>query len=146
MPATINSRNGGAKKRDQDSYFALVLQFPLKSIQNDRQLKDASAFLDTLISRELDEDELDYVEVLGGLIHCYEKEHHPPADVSQAEVLEMLMSANGLNQASLAKRVGISASTISDILRGKRQLTVEHMEKLGEEFAISPAVFMKRRG
>jgi HTH-type transcriptional regulator / antitoxin HigA len=32
-------------------------------------------------------------------------------------------------------------SIVSEVLKGKRKLTVEHIQKLGEFFNISPAVF-----
>jgi plasmid maintenance system antidote protein VapI len=51
-----------------------------------------------------------------------------------------------LTQASLAKTVGISASTISSVLKGTRSLTKQQMLKLAKHFDVNPSVFLPAPG
>jgi plasmid maintenance system antidote protein VapI len=57
-------------------------------------------------------------------------------------VIEELLNANGLKQKDL---VGVfpTESVVSDVLAGKRALTVEHIKKLSERFGVSPALFFE---
>ena len=55
------------------------------------------------------------------------------------------MTANKLSQPKLAKEVGISQSTISDVLNGKRSLTREQIVSLSEFFGVSPTAFLREK-
>jgi HTH-type transcriptional regulator/antitoxin HigA len=50
------------------------------------------------------------------------------------------MDANDLRQADLLDVFG-TASVISEVLKGKRELSKAHIAKLSERFRISPALF-----
>ena len=54
------------------------------------------------------------------------------------------MDANNLRQKDLVPIFG-TESIVSEVLHGKRQLTVEHIEKLSQRFNLSPAVFFAER-
>jgi DNA-binding transcriptional regulator YiaG len=67
-----------------DRYLELVRQFPLKPLHNNKDLKRATVMLHELLDiEELDQDEQDYLHVLGTLIHAYEAEHSPMESVSK---------------------------------------------------------------
>lgn len=59
---------------------------------------------------------------------------------SPEEMLSFLMEQNGLSQYDLADELG-GQPVVSDILRGKRKLSRDHIERLGERFHVSPASF-----
>ena len=59
------------------------------------------------------------------MIEKYEDIHYPVHDVSGVELLRSLMSEQGKPQAEVARELGISPSTISEILSGKRRLRPE---------------------
>ena len=125
-----------------DTYFALVKQFPLAHLRDDDHLDAAQEMIDRLLTRDLDEGEQDYLDVLTDLVESYEDAHIEIPAASEADVLRALMESNGLSQARLAKRVGISQSTISSVLNGTRSLTKEQVILLAKEFRLSPLVFL----
>jgi HTH-type transcriptional regulator/antitoxin HigA len=131
-----------APKRLPDTYFKLVRQFPLAHIRDDRHLDSAQMMIDRLLTEDIDAGAQEYLEVLTDLVENYEDEHVIIPDASEAEVLGELIRANGLSQLDLAKKVGISQSTISAVLKGTRSLTKDHIIALARFFRISPAAFL----
>ena len=74
----------------------------------------------------------------------YEDEHEPIPDAPEADVLRVLMAANGLSQEDLARAVGIAQSTIS-VLNGARKLTKGQVITLARYFHVAPAAFLPAR-
>jgi HTH-type transcriptional regulator/antitoxin HigA len=74
------------------------------------------------------------------LIADYETRRFTIENASGVEVLRELMDANGLRQKDLADDLG-GESIVSLILKKKRQLNRQQMEKLSHRFHVSPAVF-----
>lgn len=79
-------------------------------------------------------------ELLVLIIQDFEKRTYKIHAATPIEVIEELMAAHDLKNKDL---VGIFAteSVVSEILGGKRNLTVEHIKRLSEKFNVSPAVF-----
>lgn len=129
--------------RDTREYLGLVKQFPLVSIQSDRQLAAAAAVIDELLKLgRLRPGQQAYLAALSDLVMVYESEHHPMPDVSGAEMLEFLMDARQARQADICRGTGIAKSTIAQILAGKRRISQSHLPKLAEFFGVSPAAFL----
>ena len=125
-----------------ESYLDLIRAFPLIHIFDDEGLDRAQRVLDGLLTEELDEGGEAYLIALTDLIETYERNTLAFPEASPQNVLAELMGANRLNQQALAAAVGISQSTISALLTGRRKLTTEHMEKLAKHFCVPPAVFL----
>ena len=125
-----------------DNYFDLVRRFPLVPIKSEAHLIEAEELIDRLLQSSLSRGGQDYLDVLASLVEDYEDKHHQIADATEAEVLQELMRANGLTQSKLEKLVGISQSTISDVLNGRRSLTREQIVNLARCFKVSPSVFL----
>jgi HTH-type transcriptional regulator / antitoxin HigA len=85
-------------------------------------------------------DETETAKLLVVLIADYEAKQFTVEKVSGVEVLRELMDANGLRQKDLADDLG-GESIVSLILKEKRQLNRQQMEKLSRRFHVSPAVF-----
>jgi len=79
-------------------------------------------------------------ELLTLLIEEFEEKHYQLKAASPAEVLVELMDVHNLKQKDL---VGIFAteSVVSEVLSGKRSLTVDHIKRLSERFHVSPELF-----
>ncbi len=64
--------------------------------------------------------------------------------ISAAEIIaEDYMEPLGLSGAALAKRIGVSASTVNRMLNGSSQLTAEMAVKICAVVGGSPAVLMR---
>ncbi len=133
-----------ARRSLPDAYFELVRQFPLIHIRDSAHLASAETMLRRLLERELDQGEQEYLDVLTDLIEKYEADHEPIPDASEADVLRLLMESNGLSQMALARKVGISQSTISAVLHGTRSLTKDQVITLARFFNVGPGAFLPR--
>ena len=93
---------------------------------------------------ELSAGQHKYLDTLFTLIEPYEKEHYRvnPAHVTPVEMLKSFMNDHDMSGADLARLLGVSPSTASLILKGKRNLTVNHIRKLAERFRVSADVFL----
>ncbi|MGC8641960.1 MAG: helix-turn-helix domain-containing protein [Isosphaeraceae bacterium] len=125
-----------------DTYFKLVRRFPLVPIRDDDHLDEALEVIAGLLKQDLDEGGQAYQDVLTDLVEAYENKHVLIPDASEAKVLRELMRANALSQQALAKKVGISQSTLSAVLNGGRTLTKTQVIKLAQFFHVSPAAFL----
>jgi HTH-type transcriptional regulator/antitoxin HigA len=85
-------------------------------------------------------EERETAKLLVVLIADYEAKHFAIEKPSGVEVLKELMNANGLRQKDLADDLG-GESIVSLILKEKRRLNRQQMEKLSQRFHVSPAVF-----
>jgi len=75
------------------------------------------------------------------LIEDFEERHYALKPASPIEHLHELMAAQDLKQKDLVDVFG-TASIVSEVLHGKRQLTTEHIRRLSERFHVSPELFL----
>ena len=77
----------------------------------------------------------DLLDILIDLVEHYEDRHCAIPDVEPVEVLRFSMEANGRTQSDLADLLG-STSRASEVLSGKRQLSMGMIAKLQAEWRI----------
>jgi len=131
-----------------DRFMELCAEFPPRLIRDEDHFDRAVAFAMALDQGELSVDEYDYLEVLLTVIEAYENEHHgsPNPAPTPAEMLKYLIEdAKRVSQADVAKATGISASTISGMVSGRRPISAEHMATLAKYFNVNPSVFVPDR-
>lgn len=80
-------------------------------------------------------------ELLTLLIENFEEKAYSLKSASPTEILGGLIEANGLKQKDLVDVFG-TPSIVSEVLSGKRGLTIEHIKKLSRRFHISPEAFL----
>ncbi|MBD2005225.1 MULTISPECIES: helix-turn-helix domain-containing protein [Cyanophyceae] len=126
------------------NYIELLKAFPPRPIASEEDLIATQKVIDSLIDqRELTSDERDYLHLLGLLVSEYEDIHYPIPDINGVDLLKVLMEESNLRQKDLVP-IFKTESIVSAVLNGKRQLTVEHIQKLADFFHISPAVFFSK--
>ncbi len=85
-----------------------------------------------------------YLGAVVPFVEQYEKREFPIGSATPEEVLRFFMEEHELSQYDLAKELG-GQPVVSDILRGKRRLSREHIERLSKRFGVSPATFYPER-
>jgi HTH-type transcriptional regulator/antitoxin HigA len=85
--------------------------------------------------------EKELADLLTLLIEDFEEQHYALKAASPVEVLLELMRANGLKQKDLVDVFG-TPSIISEVMKGKRRFTTDHIRKLSQRFQVSPELFL----
>jgi len=86
--------------------------------------------------------EEEYLSLLGQLLIAWESGRYQSPAISGVDVLRCMLEDNGMKQAELVGPVFASAGIVSEVLSGKRQLTLSHIQKLAAFFHTSPAIFV----
>lgn len=124
-------------------YKQLIAEVPPKVIHSERENRYYLGKLEEWNGRwtELTKAERDLYDTISVLIEDFEKKAYTIRGTTAIEAIKELMLANNLKQKDL---VGIfeTPSIASEILKGKRNLTTEHIRRLGKRFNVSPAVFL----
>jgi HTH-type transcriptional regulator / antitoxin HigA len=126
-----------------EEYKQLIAEVSPKVIHSEKENRYYLGKIDEMNARwdDLTKAERDLYETLAVLIEDFEKKTYPSRAASPIEAIQELMAANGLKQKDL---VGVfeTASVASEVLKGKRSLTTEHVRRLGKRFKVSPALFL----
>ena len=116
---------------------------PIFSIRNENDYDLAIDRLNALID-EIGTDEkhplYEMLDTLGAVIQSYEDRHYPIPDCSGIDMLQYLMEEHQLAISDLSE-IG-NAEVISEILDGKRELTIKNLQDLSSRFQVSPAIFV----
>lgn len=89
--------------------------------------------------------EADRFDVLSTLIEAYEDRHHSIPEAGPVDVLRYAIDELGHTQAELASLLG-SKSRASEILSGKRRLTLEMIQAISAAWRISVAALVPAMG
>ena len=135
----------GANELDKIAkrYQALCELVPLKPIVRKTEYEAAVGHLNRLLDAggaNQSHPLAGLVELLGEVIHSYEKRQAPMPDAEPSEVLRYLMDEHGLRQSDLADMA--SQGTISDILSGRREISKALAKKMAARFQVSAMVFL----
>ena len=82
----------------------------------------------------------DLLDVVLELMESWEDDNIRVQEQSPKDMLSYLIKANGLKQTDLANIV--SQGTLSNILRGKREISKQLAKKLAERFSVNVSVFL----
>lgn len=127
----------------QPEYAALLARTLPAVIHSEKENERCLAMLEALDHKgeKLTAAERRLAELLTVLIEDFENQSYALTPARPVEVLHELMQANELKQKDLVDIFG-TPSIISEVLREKRSLTVEHIRKLSRRFHVSPEVFI----
>jgi HTH-type transcriptional regulator/antitoxin HigA len=125
-----------------EEYLALVRAFPLEHVRDDTQLEAALPVFGPLFEKPHRTPAEDaYVGALADLIETYENATVVFPTRTGRDALASLIRENGLRQTDLLD-VFPTQSILSEILNGKRKLTLEYMARLAARFHVPPSTFM----
>lgn len=126
------------------TYTQLITNFPPRPITNDEQYWATQDRIDALLDKgHLTADEQDYLTALGLMVERYESDHEPDITLRGIRLIRALMEEQGLKQRDMVAPIFKTDSIVSAVLNGKRQLTVEHINKLAAFFDLPHAWFFE---
>uniref|UniRef100_UPI0039F69B7A helix-turn-helix domain-containing protein n=1 Tax=Piscirickettsia salmonis TaxID=1238 RepID=UPI0039F69B7A len=108
----------------------------LKPIHTEQDYEEALAEVDKLFDAKPGTVKGDKLEILVTLIEAYEAKEHPISDPSPVDYLVYLMESRGMSRQELGEYIG-GKSRVSEILNGKRDLTLNMIRRLHFDLGIS---------
>lgn len=108
----------------------------IRPIRTKTDYKHALARVEALWNAKPHSREEDELEILYVLIEAYEREHFPIAPPDPIEAIKFRLDQLGLKNSDLVKYLGLK-SRVSEILSGKRKLTVAMMKKIHHGLGVS---------
>ena len=107
----------------------------VRPIRTQDDYQAALARIDALMDAEPDTEEGDELEVLSALVEIYEDEWFPIDLPDPLTAIRFRMEQQGLSQSDLAPLFG-SRAKVSEVLSGKRPLTLRMIRALHERLGI----------
>lgn len=112
-----------------------------KTIKNEAEYDEVLKQLEVIWEAKLDTPEGDLKEVLILLIDDYENRYHPILPLSPLEAIKYKMDEMGLSQQDVAPYFG-GKNRVSEVLNGKRSLTLKMVRDISKHLHIPPAVLL----
>lgn len=115
----------------------------IRPIKNESDHQRAMAELMACLEKEpaAGTDDADYADVLATLIGAYEDEHYPAEPPSPIEAIRFRMDQLNLAQKDLVPYIG-SPSKVSEVLNGKRSLSITMIRNLHRELGVPAEVLI----
>jgi HTH-type transcriptional regulator/antitoxin HigA len=101
----------------------------IKPIRNDQDLTAAFVRLEAIFQAEEGTADADEMEVLVVLIEAYENKHYSIASSDPVAAIRFRMEQQGLTPKDLEPFIG-SSGRVSEVLNGKRSLSIRMVKKL----------------
>ena len=113
----------------------------MKPIKTEADYDAVLERIETLWGSDEDTPEGDELEVLVTLIEAYEVKHHPIPAPDPIEAIKFRMEQQGLTRKDLEPLLG-HRGRVSEILSGKRSLTLTMIRRLNKELHIPAEVLI----
>lgn len=114
----------------------------ISPIRNEKDYQAALDRLELIFDAKQGTPEGDELEILSILIDRYENEHFPIEMPDPIEAIKFRMDQMGMKQKDLADIVGFK-SRVSEILNGKRKLTLSMIRSLNKTLRIPTEVLVQ---
>ena len=114
-------------------------------IKNEEDHKQALSCIEQLMDAKPGTAEMDELELLTALIEMYEERHFPISWPDPIDEIKFRMDQLGLSQKDLAPFIG-NKSKVSEVLNGKRPLTLAMMRGLHKGLGIPAEVLLAEPG
>jgi HTH-type transcriptional regulator/antitoxin HigA len=112
-----------------------ITNMDIRLIRTDADHKEALAEIERLWDAKPGTPEEGKLELLAMLVHNYERSRHPLPALDPVEAIQFRMDQQGLTRKDLLPVFGTTAR-ISEVLSGKRALTLDMIRKLHDLFDI----------
>lgn len=112
-----------------------------KVIKTEEDYQKALARIEPLMDAEAGTPEGDELELLSALVGLYEEKQYPITLPDPVEAIKFRMDQMGLRQKDMTRYLG-SKSKASEILHGKKPLTISMMRALHKDMGIPAEVLL----
>ena len=123
----------------------MMIDNRIRPIRTEQDYDAALARVETLMEAVRTEDEDDELDVLATLIELYEDARFPMDAPDPIAAIKFRMEQMGKSQSDLAPILG-SRSKVSEVLSGKRELTLKMIRALHEHLQIPADVLIREGG
>ena len=114
-------------------------------IKNKKDYNMALSRIEQLMDAKPDTAEMDELELLTALVEMYEERYFPISPPDPIDAIKFRMEQLGLGQKDMVPFIG-TKSKVSEVLNGKRTLTLAMMRSLNKGLGISAEVLLKEPG
>ena len=114
----------------------------IKLIKTEKDYKEALKLADKLFDAKPDTSDGDKLDLLVTLIELYEKKNFPIENPSPLAAIKFRMEQLNLSQTDLIPIIG-SKSKVSEVLSGKRTLSLNMIRRLSSELGIPAEVLIQ---
>ncbi len=114
----------------------------IRPIHTENDHKRALQRIEKIFDARRGSPEGDELEILGILVEEYESRHFPIESPDPVEAIKFRLEQLGLTQSDLARILG-SRSRTSEILAGKRKLSISMIRTLHESLNIPAEILIK---
>src|SRR5215469_12107267 len=115
----------------------------MRPIKNEEDHRLAIARIEQLMSASPETPEAEELEVLSMLVDAYESKHHPIDPPDPIAAIRFRMEQQGLSRKDLEPLIG-SRARVSEILAGKRPLTLTMIRRLKSGLGLSADSLIQR--
>jgi len=114
-------------------------------LKNGKDYDAALSRIEQLMDAKSGTAEMDELELLTALVEMYEERHFPISPPDPVDAIKFRMEQLGLFQKDMVPYIG-TKSKVSEVLNGKRPLTLSMMRSLNNSLDISAEVLLKEPG
>ncbi len=114
-------------------------------IKNEKDYEMALSRIEQLMDAKSGTTEMDELELLTALVEMYEERHFPISPPDPIDAIKFRMEQLRLVQKDMIPYIG-TKSKVSEVLNGKRPLTLAMMRSLNKILGISAEVLLKEPG
>ncbi len=119
--------------------------YTIRPIRSEEDYEAACARIRELMGAQLDTPEGDELDVLADLVEHYEDKHYPIGTPTAVDAIEFRMDQAGLTRRDLIPLIG-SRQKVSEILSGKREITMSMARALHKHLGIPAEVLLQEPG
>jgi HTH-type transcriptional regulator / antitoxin HigA len=122
-----------------------MMSATIKPIRTEEDYEATLLRIESLMMAEAGTPEVDELEVLGTLVELYEEKHFPMGWPDPVEAIKFRMDQASLSARDLVPLLG-SRAKVSEVLSGKRSLTLQMIRALNEHLGIPAEVLLRQPG
>lgn len=113
----------------------------IKPIKTEQDYNDSVGRIERLWGAKRDTPEGDELDLLVTLVEAYEMRNFPIAPPDPIDAIKFRMEQMGMTKADMIQYLG-SQSRVSEVLNGKRGLTLKMVKSLYKGLKISPEILL----